>query len=92
MKKGARVTSRLPKTHKRSGCYKKQVIFSAPHSQELHLLSEEDNHPGVACKLDYGVRTMHRSAVMGEESTGFSTQPYCTSVFSVMVEEVMLYN
>lgn len=51
-----------------------QIIVSAPCSSVLYLfpvlrliiVTEEPDHPGVICKLDYCVGSMHRPAVMGK--------------------------
>ncbi len=59
---------------------KEQVIVSAPCSQVLYLLpvgslivvSDEATHHGVICKLDDGVGSMHRPAVMGVEGVYIS--------------------
>ncbi|XP_030634822.1 microfibril-associated glycoprotein 4-like [Chanos chanos] len=52
-----------------------QVVVSTPHSQVLDLVpvghlivpSDQAYHHDAFCKLDYGVRTMYRNTVMGEE-------------------------
>ncbi|KAK3554363.1 hypothetical protein QTP70_022596, partial [Hemibagrus guttatus] len=52
-----------------------QVIVSTPCDQVLHLcpvgclivVTDEANHCGVDCKLDDGVGSIHRPAVVGEE-------------------------
>lgn len=54
---------------------KQQVVSVAPLSQTIHFLpvsglivvTDEANHRGVICKLNDGVRTTGRSAVVGEE-------------------------
>lgn len=38
------------------------------------MVVDEANHHGAICKLDYGVRTMHRSAVVGVERRQEGTQ------------------
>ena len=55
---------------------KGQVVVGTPHGQVLDLVpvgrlvvppSDGAFHPGVICKLHYGVRAVYRNAVAGEE-------------------------
>lgn len=68
----------LPEVHNKLLCLtgvKKQVIVSAPCDHVLYLLPVESlifftdvaNHCCVVCKLDDGLGSMHRPAVVGEE-------------------------
>ena len=68
----------LPEVHNELLCFtgvKEQVIVSAPCGQVLYLfpvgslivVTDEANHRGVVCKLNDGVASMHRLAVMGVE-------------------------
>ena len=78
-------------------CVESQVVVGTPLCQVLDLFSvgqliataDEANHRCVVCKLDNGIRTMYRCAVVGEEGV---EEPCGTPVFMMRVEEVWFSN